>query len=280
MFIYKFQVIYCLIPKAASTSWKKVLIRSSTNQTMRKRELYQLTLLRKYGLVSLAAFSKEEIQERLTTYFKFFVVRHPFIRLLSAYWSKFGRFGDLSDVHFRFKGYLPFLLRQKYKSNSNVTFSDFVEYITSVYNISTSFFSRQIHGNSDLESVLDETRVHPKVKLSISLWFNRDRVLSKGSEYFNHHWAQYSTSCHPCHIDYDYIVKFETMREDAAYVLSKLGPHHQCLEEKYPELFNFTQKSSSMYEKQFSTLSSQQINRLKEIYSIDFKLFGYDSKTT
>ena len=274
MVIYKFQVIYCLIPKAASTSWKRVLIRSSTNQTLRKRDLYQLTLLRKYGLVSLAAFSKEEIQKRLKTYFKFLVVRHPLIRLLSTYWSKFGRFGNLSDVHFRFKGYLPFLQRQKYKSSSNITFSDFVEYITSVYNISTSFFSRQRQGNQDLEDVLDESKVHPKVRLAISIWLNRNNVLSKGSEYFNHHWSQYSTLCHPCHIDYDYIVKFETMREDAAYVLSKLGPHHQCLEEKYPELFNFTQKSSSMYDKQLSTLSSQQINKLKEIYSIDFKLFG------
>ena len=269
-----------MIPKAASTSWKRVLIRSSTNQTIRKRDLYQLTLLRKYGLVSLAAFSKGEIQEKLKTYFKFLVVRHPFIRLLSAYWSKFGRFGNLNDVHFRFKGYLPFLQRQKYKSNGNVTFSDFVEYITSVYDVSTSFFSRQRQGNQDLEDVLYGTKVHPKVKSAISLSLNRDQVLPKGAEYFNHHWAQYSTLCHPCHIDYDYIVKFETMREDAAYVLSKLGPHHQCLEEKYPELFNFTQKSSSMYDKHFSTLSSQQMKTLKEIYSIDFKLFGYDSKTT
>ena len=247
---------------------------------MKKRDLYQLDLLRKYGLVHLAAFSKGEIQERLKTYFKFLVVRHPWERILSAYWSKFGRFRNLSDVHFRFKGYLPFIQRQIYKSNSNITFSDFVEYITSVYNLSTSFFSRQRPDNLDLKGVLDKTKVHPKVRSAIFQSLNRAQVLAKGSEYFNHHWAQYSTSCHQCHIDYDYIVKFETMREDASYVLSKLGPHHECLEQKYSELFNFTQKSSSLYDKHFSTLSSQQISWLKEIYSIDFKLFGYRSKTT
>ena len=147
MVIYKFQVIYCLIPKAASTSWKRVLIRSSTNQTLRKRDLYQLTLLRKYGLVSLAAFSKEEIQKRLKTYFKFLVVRHPFIRLLSAYWSKFGRFGNLSDVHFRFKGYLPFLQRQKYKSNSNVTF-------LTLWNTSPPFITSAPHSSADRDKAI------------------------------------------------------------------------------------------------------------------------------
>ena len=269
--------MYCIVSKAASTNWKRVLVKSSSNRTIGKGDLYRTALSRKYGLVSLASFSKTEIQERLKTYFKFLVVRHPLKRIVSAYLNKFEPYGNLSDVHVRFKGYLPFIQKQKYGNSSAVAFSDFVEYIISVYNISTSFFSRQRHGNQDLEGVLDKTKVYHKDRLTIFQYLNKDRMLSKGAEYLNRHWAQYSTLCHPCHIDYDYIVKFETMREDAAYVLSKLGPHHECLEEKYPELFNVTQKSSAMYDKHFATLSSQQINRLKEIYSIDFKLFGYKS---
>ena len=170
-------------------------------------------------------------------------------RIVSAYLNKFEPYGNLSDVHVRFKGYLPFIQKQKYGNSSAVAFSDFVEYIISVYNISTSFFSRQIHGNQDLEGVLDKTKVYHKDRLTIFQYLNKDRMLSKGAEYLNRHWAQYSTLCHPCHIDYDYIVKFETMIEDAAYVLSKLGPHHECLEEKYPELFNVTQKSSAINDK-------------------------------
>ena len=208
-------------------------------------------------------------------YFKFLMVRHPLKRILSAYLNKFEPYGNLSDVPARFKGYLPFIQRQKYGNSSVVTFSDFVEYITSVYNISTSFFNTERQVKPDLEGVLDKTKVYHKDRLTIVQYLNKDRMLSKGAEYLNRHWAQYSTLCHPCHIDYDYIVKFETMREDAAYVLSKLGPHHQCLEEKYPELFNVTKKSSSMYDRHLSTLSSKQIDRLKEIYSIDLKLFGY-----
>ena len=60
------------------------------------------------------------------------------------------------------------------------------------------------------------------------------------------------------------------MREDAAYVLSKLD---QCLEEKYPELFSLEQHSSVVFDKYYAKLSSDQIKRIKEIYSVDFKLF-------
>ena len=45
--------------------------------------------------------------------------------------------------------------------------------------------------------------------------------------------------------------------------------------DKYPELFNVTEHSSSIFDSYFSTLTSDQIKRLKEMYSIDFKLFGY-----
>ena len=268
--------MYCIIPKAASTNWKRVLVRSYSNRTIGKGDLFRTALSDKYGLRSLAEFSKAEIQERLKTYFKFLVVSHPLKRIVSAYFNKFEPYGNLSDVHISFKGYLPFIQRQNYGKSSVIAFSDFVEYIISVYNISTSYFSRQRHGKPD-HNIVDETKLRLKVRFAISQWLNRDHVLYKGSEYFNRHWAQYSTLCHPCHIDYDYIVKFETMREDATYVLSKLGPHHECLEEKYPELFNYSQSTSSVYDSQFSQLTPLQISRLKEIYSIDLKLFGYES---
>ena len=100
--------------------------------------------------------------------------------------------------------------------------------------------------------------------------------LIPGSRYNEEHWAQYTTMCHPCIIDYDYIVKFETMREDAAYVLSKLGPHRGCLEDKFPHMFNSSETTSSVFGKYFSSLTPQQADSLKEAYTVDYKLFGYE----
>ena len=108
-----------------------------------------------------------------------------------------------------------------------------------------------------------------------SLHRNRINSNKKGVRYLEGYWGQYSTLCHPCHIDYDYIVKFETMKEDAAYVLSKLGLHHECPEEKYPELFNLSQSTSLVFDQYFSSLTSEHTEILRDIYSLDFKLFGY-----
>ena len=128
---------------------------------------------------------------------------------------------------------------RKQGNDSNLSFFNFIEYISSTYH-------------------------HYEYKNN-----------KNGARYLEPHWAQYSTLCHPCHIDYDYIVKFETMREDAAYVLSKLGPHHECLEEKYPELFNKRESTSSVFHEYFSKLTAAQVERLEDIYSVDFRLFGY-----
>ena len=56
--------------------------------------------------------------------------------------------------------------------DSNLSFFNFVEYISSIH------------------------RYHYESKKN-----------KNGARYFEPHWAQYSTLCHPCHIDYDYIIK-------------------------------------------------------------------------
>ena len=66
------------------------------------------------------------------------------------------------------------------------------------------------------------------------------------------------------------------MREDAAYVLSKLGPHHECPEERYPELFKKSKPSSlQLHEKYLDKLTPLELKKLREIYSIDLKMFDY-----
>ena len=187
---------------------------------------------------------------------------NPLERLLSAYISKFG---SGTGVQTGFTQYEPYIRRHGDGENS---FSNFVEYLSDIYNISKKFLD---HKFTDVE--LDPKIVDSKLRYDILKQLDADHFLRKGSRYLEQHWAQYSTLCHPCHIDYDYIVKFETMRADAAYVLSKLGPHHECLEEKYPELFSFSEHSSSVFDEYYSKLLSDQINRIMEMYSIDFKLF-------
>ena len=195
-------------------------------------EIHTIDFMSQHGMKRLYMYSDDEIQNRLKTYFKFLVVRHPMQRLVSAFRDKFG-----SETQSGFKNYAREIQNQE--KNCKLSFFNFIEYISSVHR-------------------------------------NKINNYNNGARYLEGHWAQYSTLCHPCHIDYDYIVKFETMREDAAYVLSKLEPHHQCLEKKYHELFKNSQSTSSVFDQYFSTLTAEQTERLKDIYNVDFKLFGYE----
>ena len=200
-------------------------------------------------------FSKDERELRLKTYFKFLVVRHPFERLVSAYRDKIETLKEF------------FQPIQEQEHVKNITFETFVNYIIQEHEGRYSnAFSSDIETKGKGMSETSKGRTRKKI---ISL-------RQKDHLYLNPHWAQYSTLCHPCHIDYDYIVKFETMRENAAYILSKLGPHHECLEEKYPELFEKAKPSSwQLHKKYLNRLTSLQLNKLREIYSIDFKMFEY-----
>ena len=217
-----------------------------------------------HGLRRMSNYSKSEINHRLKTYFKFLVARNPLERLLSAYISKFGR---QAGIQTGFTQYESYIRRHVHGENS---FSNFLEYLSNINNIS--------YDHKFTPKELDPKTVDSKFRNDILKRLNENHFLPEGSRYFNRHWVQYSTLCHPCHIDYDYIVKFETMREDAAYVLSKLGPHHECLEDKYPELFSFTQNTSEVFEEYYGKLSSEQIKRIKKMYSIDFKLFDYEKE--
>ena len=200
------------------------------------------------------------------------MVRHPFERLVSTFKSKFRRETGYPYAE-DFKHYVPYIRRQG--KNFGVSFSNFVSYLISEYNTSTSFFSNHFSFYK-----LDPLKLDRKTAVHIAQRIDKvhyPKLLPKGSKYFNEHWAQFSTLCHPCHISYDYVVKFETLLDDAAYVLTKLGPHNQCMEQKYPELFNRIESSSSKLDMYFSTLTQNQLAALKKIYSIDLKLFGYDS---
>ena len=98
----------------------------------------------------------------------------------------------------------------------------------------------------------------------------------KGWPCFEPHWKVATEICHPCHIQYDYIAKFETFREDALNVLRELGENRSDIETLYPELFTQNERSSRIYGKEMSTLNSAQIRSMAKFYWEDFTFFDYN----
>ena len=87
---------------------------------------------------------------------------------------------------------------------------------------------------------------------------------------FNIHWQPFHETCYPCYIHYDFIGHYETLAEDSSYVINKLG----FKSIRFPSKNVFFQ-SHRHVAKMFANLNESEIQRLFEIYRLDFALFGY-----
>ena len=92
------QLIYCFVPKVASTNWKRVLLALNTSQSnasespVADSQVVDPLLIKGNESHMARAFTTlsqltnvSEVAHRLTNYYKFLFVRHPYERLLSAF---------------------------------------------------------------------------------------------------------------------------------------------------------------------------------------------------
>lgn len=122
------KVIYCFIPKVASTSWKRVFVLLTRHP---KQNVSTMTRQAVHGTLPFLSSDKNK-EEKLRTYKKFMVVRHPFERVLSAYRDKLEDW-EPADSAF------PRMVKKrigKYRDNpnkkkeDNITFTEYIRFIS------------------------------------------------------------------------------------------------------------------------------------------------------
>ena len=116
------KVMYCTIPKVASTTWKRVL--ADLRGLKQGIYVHRPRLWRR-----LSEYQGEEKSLRLKTYFKFIFVREPLHRLLSAFKDKFIGKNRHFSKNIR-KEIVKALRPRDFDPNgeNNVTFSEFVQF--------------------------------------------------------------------------------------------------------------------------------------------------------
>ncbi|XP_047379206.1 carbohydrate sulfotransferase 10 isoform X1 [Sciurus carolinensis] len=184
----KHKILFCQTPKVGNTQWKKVLIvLNGAFPAIGEIPESVVHDHEKNGLPRLSSFSQAEIQKRLKTYFKFFIVRDPFERLISAFKDKFVH-NPRFEPWYRHE-IAPGIIR-KYRKNRTETrgiqFEDFVRYL----------------GDPN----------HRRLDLQFG-----DHII---------HWVTYVELCAPCEIKYSVIGHHETLEEDAPYILREAGIDH------------------------------------------------------
>ncbi len=84
------RLLYCIVPKIASTTLKDWFGRNSPLWNGKDRnDFWQVNVLKQHGLKLLHQIPVKERETRLAEFYKFLVVRHPFDRLVSTHADKF-----------------------------------------------------------------------------------------------------------------------------------------------------------------------------------------------
>ncbi|KAG8509817.1 Carbohydrate sulfotransferase 12 [Galemys pyrenaicus] len=241
-------VIYCYVPKVACTNWKRVMIvlsESLLDQGVPYRDPLDIPreyvhntsthltfnkFWRRYG-----KFSRHLMKIKLKKYTKFLFVRDPFVRLISAFRSKF----ELENEEFYRKFAVPML--QMYSNHTSLP-----------------------------ASVSEAFSAGLKVSFSNFIQYLLDPHTEKLGP-FNEHWRQVHRLCHPCQIDYDFVGKLETLDQDAAQLLRLLKVDKNL---HFPPSYR-NRTASSWEEDWFAKIPLAWRQQLYKLYEADFVLFGY-----
>ena len=188
--------------------------------------------------------SREYYSDKLRNYTKFMTVRHPLDRLVSGYYDKV------------YSHVLP---------NRNVWFRSPTGKKIASYAIS------KFHKNDEK---LDKDTYNATFAefVQFALMVN------------NLHWRPYFDKCCHCFIDYDYILRIETMTKDTALVLPNLYPrvlhmpaHHHTRPGALPD-----KPVVARHLREYDQIDADSMSKLLDKYKRDMQLFGYqfDRKTS
>ncbi|XP_062509939.1 carbohydrate sulfotransferase 8-like [Corticium candelabrum] len=235
----KNRIIWCPVRKAGTTTWRIVM----------------LILMGKFSSVSAALnhvmhndfkyvtrlsnkyHSNAAIDYRLKHYTKFMAYREPLGRVVSDY-----RQIRLHDTEFRKR-----ICKETFRYNQ-------------IFNLNAQHQSER---NPDAWTNV----TFPQFVNFVTRFFgDKRRYLD-----LDIHWKPTNLICHPCRIDYDYLVDLESpgVVEESAYVLNALGA---------PSWLSLPQENRSGNETKYSflsQLSTAQFERLRAQYDDDYDIFGY-----
>jgi len=192
---------------------------------------------------------------------KFIIVRHPFERLVSAYRDKLAGF------------------------SRNAHYLDMRKHIIQNYRKKTKDKSAIPTFRESVDFVLDELK---KMEAGVS------KIMIDG------HFMPYSRRCVPCAINYDVIIKFETLEEDSKYLIEQCHLDHRLevghenpaptgvrTQQGQKNKSKKVKTGKSLPDKNsgsafqsldfFKDIPVSKIKQLYEHYRHDFQIFGYSA---
>jgi hypothetical protein len=240
------RIIYCDIPKCGSKSFKHYLGTLASPDFSMGLVVDMRRYFNATGIRIMSTLSEHEREIVLRDYFKFIVVRHPLDRLRSAWQHKLSEPGKSHALR-GMEGMVNRHLKSADPSR-NTSFNFIDEYLA------FEPFLEMIHLNTD-------------------------------AGFKNAHWATYYDLCQPCHIQYDHVIKLETLSRDMEGIYDHLRKLNS--DDVIPEITHDNKVRPSdgidklkSINQVYHNINTETLNGLVRVYGQDFLLFGYNWDNT
>ena len=86
------------------------------------------------------------------------------------------------------------------------------------------------------------------------------------------HWIPYTAVCAPCNIEYMAVARLENLSQDLAFIGQIAGMEFENIAVRNPSRGG---NSSDVAMEYFNEVTKEDVEKLYELYKIDFQLFGY-----
>ena len=252
-----YEVVNCLIPKAASNAWTIQFGKMIDPSFGTSKELVRNISMTNHLDVPV------ETARRIQTYTKFFVHRHPFERLVSAYINKFGQprqyiYMDMYAKRIIISNYL-----NKYPKNKMLFERDF-------QHLRSSQKQEILKQIDRLDSAQDKFNITFTEFVNFITSSLDDKAIDK----LDIHWKPVSRICNPCAVRYDVVIDHDNIAEESQMLLNFLQKNkptnHPLYFEPYPRT-----STREKCDKYFSKVPMNLREKLYQLYYDDFLLFGY-----
>lgn len=234
------KLIYCHVPRVAGTNWKSTLVYSG----------------RPYKEMHQQEFPAVDVSKEM-------VLRQYGLSLLSDY--------TIDGIRQRLDSYFKFLfVRHPLKRVISAYWDKFThkDQYTEYFHLKYGKQIMERYRGGQRSGVKDEIQFHEFIQYLID-------TAADGGE-FDEHWATVQELCHPCVIDYDCIGKLENITTDSRCVLERLSTDPMYFPHPRDSALTSTSDGNLLIQLYYQNISQPQMELLRDIYSVDCEMFGYN----
>ncbi|XP_076800331.1 carbohydrate sulfotransferase 11-like [Clavelina lepadiformis] len=271
------KVVMCEVPKVASTTWQILLLRlggfqANITKELRKKWAYSKIPNKHFKQLQ----SQTEALFRMTNYTTFFLTRHPFERLVSAYFDKLSNRSS-------YQYYKNMVGKQIAKPQAIEHLHGLHSSIDPVTISRVDLEKREDFNNLTIQQkreVIEYIRVMKSGEISFPQFvkFLVQQKLKNRVGDMDIHWRPQVQLCKPCAFNYSYILRFENITYESNKLLDYIQKQNPSLTS---HKITFPGKDRPFVKNEettqlFEQISKKDVQALREIYADDFFILKHD----